>query len=281
MDMFKESSWVLMAMPFYAAAIILEIVASNVVSKKVYTFRGVMENIYLSATNMALDILIRGVALWVLSTAFQFSIIHWSGGVVYWFALLMGEDFIYYWLHRVDHRCRLFWAVHVTHHSSVEFNLTTGFRSSVFQPLYRFLYFIPLALFGFQPMDIFLMYSMTQLYGLLIHTQLIRKLGFIEWFMVTPSHHRVHHGSNANYLDKNYGMVFIIWDRLFGTFTPETEDIKYGLNKPHKASDAVSLITHEWKQLAEDVGRSEGWADKVKCIIGPPDWVTNKDKTRD
>ena len=107
--------------------------------------------------------------------------------------------------------------MHVTHHSSEYFNLTTGFRSSVFQPLYRFIYFIPLVFLGFQPADIVLMYSITQIYGILIHTKYVDKLGWLEKVLVTPSHHRVHHASNIEYLDKNIGMCLIIWDKLFAT----------------------------------------------------------------
>ena len=207
--MFKESALILFAAPVYIVAIVLELFISNIRAKKVYSFRGVLENTYLSAMNMGLDIVIRGAALLCLDLTFNYRLINWTEGAVYWFVLLIAEDFIYYWLHRIDHQCRLFWAVHVTHHSSEEFNLTVGFRSSVFQPLYRFIYFMPLALLGFKGIDIFLMYSITQLYGLLIHTQLVQKLGFLEWFLVTPPHHRVHHGSNFRYIDRNFGMVFI------------------------------------------------------------------------
>src|SRR6185295_952441 len=127
-----------------------------------------------------------------------------------------------YWLlHFVDHKCRFFWAIHVTHHSSEEYNLTTGFRSSVFQPFYRTIYFLPLPFLGFHPLDILFMYAATQLYGVLVHTEWNLRLGWLEHLLVTPSHHRVHHASNGRYIDKNMGMVFIVWDKIFGTFAPE------------------------------------------------------------
>ncbi|HMG92516.1 MAG TPA: sterol desaturase family protein [Chryseolinea sp.] len=277
--MFKESSLILIATPIYSVAILIELIASNLRAKKVYSFKGVIENIYLALMNMGLDILIRSAALLTLGAVYEWRMINWTEGVVYWFVLLLAEDFIYYWLHRIDHYCRLFWAVHVTHHSSEEFNLTVGFRSSVFQPLYRFIYFIPLALLGFRALDIFLIYSITQLYGLLIHTQLVKKLGFLEWIMVTPSHHRVHHASNFQYLDRNFGMVFIFWDKLFGTFTPETEEVRYGLTKPINDITPLSLITHEWKKLASDVKQSPSLKDKIRHIVGRPNWVRGKDKT--
>jgi sterol desaturase/sphingolipid hydroxylase (fatty acid hydroxylase superfamily) len=274
--MFKESALILVAAPIYSVAIAIELIVSNLRAKKVYSFKGVLENIYLSVINMGLDIIMRGAALLTLEVVYDWRVIDWTAGVVYWSALLIAEDFIYYWLHRIDHHCRLFWAVHVTHHSSEEFNLTVGFRSSVFQPLYRFIYFMPLALLGFRGIDIFLMYSITQLYGILVHTQLVKKLGFLEYILVTPSHHRVHHASNLQYLDRNFGTVFIFWDKLFGTFTPEMEEVKYGLTKPVKNVDPISLVTHEWKRLAEDVKQHRLWKDKIRSIIGRPSWTGSK-----
>ena len=274
--MFKESALILVAAPIYSVAIAIELIVSNLRAKKVYTFKGVLENIYLSVINMGLDIIMRGAALLTLEVVYDWRVIDWTEGVVYWSALLIAEDFIYYWLHRIDHHCRLFWAVHVTHHSSEEFNLTVGFRSSVFQPLYRFIYFMPLALLGFRGIDIFLMYSITQLYGILVHTQLVKKLGFLEYILVTPSHHRVHHASNHQYLDRNFGTVFIFWDKLFGTFTPEMEEVKYGLTKPVKDVNPISLLTHEWKRLAEDVKHHRLWKDKIRSIIGRPSWSGSK-----
>jgi sterol desaturase/sphingolipid hydroxylase (fatty acid hydroxylase superfamily) len=276
--MFKESALILVAAPIYSVAIVIELIVSNLRAKKVYSFKGVLENIYLSVINMGLDIIVRGAALITLEIVYDWRVIHWTEDAVYWFALLIAEDFIYYWLHRIDHHCRLFWAVHVTHHSSEEFNLTVGFRSSVFQPLYRFIYFMPLALLGFRCIDIFLMYSITQLYGILVHTQLVKKLGFLEYVLVTPSHHRVHHASNLQYLDRNFGTVFIFWDKLFGTFTPEMEEVKYGLTKPIKDVNHISLVTHEWKRLAADVRGCSSWKDKFRHIIGRPGWTETKSK---
>src|ERR1044072_3396044 len=165
-------------------------------------------NVWLSALNFFLDFILRGFVLLLMAYFYTFRFIAIENPWVYRSVLLVMEDFMFYWLHRVDHYCRLFWAVHVTHHSSEEFNLTVGVRSSVFQPLYRFVWLIPLALLGFNAEDIFLLYGGTHIYGILIHTQYINKLGPLEYFLSTPSHPRVHHGSNVKYLDKNMGMVF-------------------------------------------------------------------------
>jgi sterol desaturase/sphingolipid hydroxylase (fatty acid hydroxylase superfamily) len=225
---------------------------------------------------MGLDILFRGICLLVLDSFYRYSFADLSPWpFVYWAVLIVAEDFMFYWLHRVDHFCRLFWAVHVTHHSSEEFNFTVGFRSSVFQPLYRFVYFIPLALFGFKGIDIMFAYSATQIFGILVHTQTVGKLGILEHIIVTPSHHRVHHGSNPRYLDKNMGMFLIIWDKMFGTFQAEEESdpVKYGLTTNIDSSHPVNVVFHEWKAIYDDVVKKDcAPRHKLMYLFGPPGW---------
>ena len=175
----------------------------------------------------------------------------------------------------MDHFCRFFWAVHGTHHSSPEFNLSTGFRSSVFQPLYRVAYFAPLAWVGFQPMDVLFMYAATQIYGSLIHTERIKKMGWLEYILVTPSHHRVHHASNPRYLDKNMGMCLIIWDKIFGTFQPEDESDppRYGITKTLSDRGPINIVFHEWKDLFSDVKNvAKDWRERLGFIIHGPGW---------
>jgi sterol desaturase/sphingolipid hydroxylase (fatty acid hydroxylase superfamily) len=195
---------------------------------------------------------------------------------LYWFLLFLLEDFAFYIEHRIDHYCRIFWAVHVTHHSSEEFNLTTGFRSSVFQPVYRFVYFVPIAFMGFHPADIVFMYSLTQTYGILVHTQYIKKMpAWFETIFVSPGHHRVHHASNIRYLDKNMGMCLIIWDKMFGTFQEELEEepVIYGLTKPIKNDkDPVDLVLHEWRAIGNDLRKKTSFGDKLRYLFMPPGW---------
>lgn len=256
----------------YSILIIAEMIISYVHNKNYYTTKGTLANIYLSSLNFGLDVLLRSFGLYILNTFYQFHFFEIHTVFLYWFVLLVVQDFMFYVLHYVDHYCRFFWAVHVTHHSSEEFNLSVGFRSSVFQPLYRFVYFIPLALMGFKGIDIAVMYSATQIYGILIHTQTIGKLGFLEWFMATPSNHRVHHGSNPQYLDKNMGMVFIIWDRLFGTFEEEKEVVKYGLTQNIKTHHPLKMVFHEWQEILNDLRKSVSFKEKFMYIFGPPGW---------
>lgn len=275
MNEFREALLIKLTIPIYAIVIGTEILYSYWHQKKYYSTKGILANVYLSSLNFSLDILVRGVCLAVLIyfTQFKFYDVQSNfSSFWYWTILLITQDFMFYWLHRVDHYCRLFWAVHVTHHSSEEFNLTVGFRSSVFQPLYRFVYFIPLSLIGFDPLDVMFMYAATQIYGILIHTKTVGKLGILEWVLSTPSHHRVHHGSNIKYLDKNMGMVFIIWDRLFGTFEEETEEVVFGLTENIKSYNPIKMVFHEWKAIIDDVKKETTFKNKLMYILGPPGW---------
>ena len=276
----REQLLYLLSTPFYILVIGLELLFSHLHKVETYSRRDTIQNIYLMLLNMVIDLLFRAIYIGVILLFFyNYRIL---GPIenpwLYWLALLIFEDFLYYWLHRVDHVCRLFWATHVTHHSSSRFNLTVGFRSSVMEPLYRFIYFIPLALCGFQPLDIAFIYSLTQIWGILVHTEKINKLGWLEYIIVTPSHHRVHHGSNVKYLDKNLGMFLIIWDKLFGTFQAELpaaqyQPIKYGLSKPLERETPVNLVFHEWKNIMQDLKRKDiGLRQRLNYLFGPPGW---------
>lgn len=275
MNEFREAILIKLSIPIYALVIGFEFFYSYFKRKGLYTTKGVLSNVYLTLLNMSLDIVIRGLCLYVLTYFYRFKLADLSGhAVLYWTVLIIAEDFMFYWLHRVDHYCRFFWAVHVTHHSSEEFNLTVGFRSSVFQPLYRFMYFIPIAMLGFDPMDILFAYSATQIFGILVHTQTVGKLGFLEYFLVTPSHHRVHHGSNVRYLDKNMGMFLIIWDKLFGTFQAEedSDPVKYGLTTNLKSYHPLTMVFHEWRNMARDMAKPVSFKQKLLYVFGPPGW---------
>ncbi|PBQ31853.1 sterol desaturase [Sphingobacteriaceae bacterium] len=276
MDDFSEAVILKFAIPIYTLIIGFEIFYSYWHEKKYYSTKGTIANVYLSMLNGGLDLLVRAAGLAVLWFFYQFKFVQIDKHlhpVFYWTALLVGQDFLFYWLHRVDHYCRLFWAIHVTHHSSEEFNFTVGFRSSVFQPLYRFIYFIPLSFLGFNPLDVLLMYAITQIFGILIHTKTVGKLGPLEWIMSTPSHHRVHHASNVRYLDKNMGMVFIIWDRLFGTFEEEKEEVVYGLTSNLKSYHPINMVFHEWRNIWNDLRRKKApLKAKFMYVFGPPGW---------
>ncbi len=277
MDQFQKHLLLLFSIPIYAILIPLEIVISHFHNWKFYSWKETLINVYLNLTNAGIDLLLRGLAFGVLIFFYQFHMgASLSNPVLYWLCLFLCEDVLFWLEHYVDHHVRLFWAVHVTHHSSEEFNLTTGFRSSVFMPFYRYMYFIPLALLGFEPLDIFFMYAFTQTYGILVHTQFVRKMpSWVEFIFVTPSHHRVHHASNTPYLDKNMGMVLIVWDRLFGTFAKELpeEPPKYGLVKqPAHPHHPVNIVFHEWKAIGQDLSKPISFKNKIKYLFKAPGW---------
>ena len=263
----------------YLVIIGLEVCISNYHHKKLYTWRETFTSIFLSILNGLLDLSIRGLYLIILTFIYQFHIVETNNLFLYWGLLFLLVDFQFYWLHRLEHFCRVFWAAHVTHHSAEHMNLTVGFRASLMRPLYDFLFFLPLAFFGFAPIDILLMYSIAQFWAVFVHTEVIRKLGWIEYIFVTPSHHRVHHASNQKYIDKNMGMVLIVWDKLFGTFQKELspdeyEPIRYGLSKPIQGNNLFVVIFHEWINILKDVKRKDiGWKDKLWYIFGPPGWT--------
>jgi sterol desaturase/sphingolipid hydroxylase (fatty acid hydroxylase superfamily) len=274
----NENTLIAIATPLYALVIAAEIIFSYSHGLRWYSVKETLTNVYLTLLNAGLDLLFRSIYLFII---LQWCFDHaWIGfnekGWMYWLLLFLAEDLAFYVEHRVDHYCRMFWAVHVTHHSSEEFNLTTGFRSSVFQPLYRFVYFIPLALLGFHPVDIVFMYALTQIYGILVHTQYVKTMPtWFEWIFVSPAHHRVHHASNIAYLDKNMGMCLIIWDKLFGTFQPELpqEPVRYGLTKPiEEPNHPYHVVFHEWKAIGRDLKKPVSWTTKLKYLIMPPGW---------
>lgn len=244
-------------------------------NRKFYEKRDTFTNIYLTLLAFVLNLVVKTSTFLVLDYAWHFRLFDIKNAIAYWVILVIVQDFLYWVLHYVGHYCRLFWAMHVTHHSSEHFNLTTGFRSTVFEPLYRVFFYLPLALMGFNAIDILYAYLITQLYGNIVHTQYRIDLPkWYGWIFVTPSHHRVHHASNVPYLDKNMGMMFIIWDRLFNTFQEENlpEPIKYGLTKQPEDTGPVNILFHEWKAMIRDIKRAPSLKVKLQYLFNPPGW---------
>jgi sterol desaturase/sphingolipid hydroxylase (fatty acid hydroxylase superfamily) len=189
-----------------------------------------------------------------------------------WVALIFADDFFYYWFHRCSHEIRFFWAAHVNHHSSQHYNLSTALRQSWTSPLIAWVFWFPLPLLGFDPVYIVLAQSISLLYQYWIHTELIGKLGPLEWVFNTPSHHRVHHGSDPMYLDRNHGGILIVWDRMFGTFKEEETLPTYGLTRNIESFNPVVVAFHEWEALTRDVLGSSGPVQALGYLWNPPGW---------
>ena len=187
-----------------------------------------------------------------------------------WAALFFVDDLVYYVFHRVSHESRLFWNFHVVHHSSEHYNLSVAVRQSWFSGILHWIFYSPIMLLGFAPWMFALMHGFNLIYQFWIHTKFIKRLGWLEYVLNTPSHHRVHHGVNNPYLDKNYAGVLIIWDRLFSSFVSETEEPRYGIIKPIMSYNPLWINTHGWVEMFYAIRRQAGFSEKLKCIFASP-----------
>jgi len=190
-----------------------------------------------------------------------------------WALLFFADDFSYYWYHRAGHRIRVLWASHVVHHSSQHYNLSTALRQT-WTPMGGIVFWAWMPLVGFKPWMILLAQSWNLLYQFWIHTERIHRMP--RWFEAvfnTPSHHRVHHGSQEQYLDKNYGGILILWDRMFGSFEPERERVRYGLTKNIETYNLVRVAFHEYGAIADDLRGARGWRARLGYLLGPPGWA--------
>jgi sterol desaturase/sphingolipid hydroxylase (fatty acid hydroxylase superfamily) len=186
--------------------------------------------------------------------------------------LFLADDFAYYWFHRIHHEVRVFWASHVVHHSSEHYNLSTALRQT-WTPMTALPFWVPLALLGFPPWMILTQQAISLIYQFWIHTERVTKLpAWFEFFFNTPSHHRVHHGSNEVYLDRNYGGILVVWDRMFGTFRGETEPVRYGLTRNIRTFKPTRVAFHEFIAIAHDVRHANGWRERLGYLFRGPGW---------
>lgn len=191
-------------------------------------------------------------------------------------------DFCSYWAHRISHQKRFFWATHIVHHTGENYNLTVSFRLSWIQHL-KLIFFLPVSFLGFHPVILFIVNQIAVLFQFWVHTEYIRRMpAIIEYLFATPSNHRVHHGSQEKYIDKNYGATFIIWDRMFNTFQPEEEQVIYGITHPlERKSDPFYLNFHELKDIVYDVRTAKSWKMKMFFLFGAPRAVSDYKKSRE
>ena len=201
---------------------------------------------------------------------------HWYA----WVLLFFADDFTFYWLHRFMHEVRVLWAGHVNHHSSQEYNYATALRQGWWEYIYKYVFWIWLVLLGFHPVMIFFMMQLSLIYQFFIHTELVGKLGFFEKFLNTPSHHRVHHSADIQYLDKNYAGILIIWDKLFGSFEEESFHPKYGLTENIDTKNPLKIATHEMIALSKDISRTKNWKNKFKYLMFGPGWTHDGEDKR-
>ncbi len=188
----------------------------------------------------------------------------------YWPLMILAADLTYYWMHRLEHEIRLLWAVHVVHHSSEEYNLTTAYRLSWVESLFEWIFLVPMILLGFGILETLIALLIVVEYQTWIHTQKIGKLGWLDKIFNTPSNHRVHHGSNDKYLDKNYGGILMIWDRIFGSYQAEEESVTFGITDPIKTSNPFVIQFHEFISIVKEISSRPSFSKKIRAVFGPP-----------
>ncbi len=258
--------------------IIVELAVAAAMRRPLYGARDTAANLLLYAVYVGINLFWAVQVFHIYVWTSDHAVVQWpSGGWHFgqdglwweWVALIVLEDFCFYWFHRASHRCRLFWASHVTHHSSEKFNLSVAFRQT-WVPFLGVVFWLPLLLVGFDPLMVMWVQAVSLFYQELLHTQLIPRLGPLEWIFNTPQHHAVHHGSNDVYLDRNYGGVLIVWDRLFGTYARRREPIRFGLTHPLGSHNPVAIAFHEWLAMARGVFSTWSARRWVREVLGPP-----------
>jgi sterol desaturase/sphingolipid hydroxylase (fatty acid hydroxylase superfamily) len=264
--MTREFILLYISIPVYTACILYELYLNHIERKNNFILAEFL-------CDLLIKFLILGLFFWANQHAIFTPQLLTTHPLMAWGLVFIAQDFCFYWLHRTEHYSRFFWAVHSNHHSAEKFNFTVALRSSVFQPFYRFLFYLPIAFLGFDYMTIMFMYAINQFYQFFIHTEIVGKLpGWYEAIFVTPSHHRVHHASDVKYLDKNMGQVLIIWDKMFGTFQVEEEHPKYGLTTPLGTNNPIKAIVSEHIKIIKDLKKPVNLCTKINYIFRAPGW---------
>ena len=277
----KFSNLIAMAVPVFFISIAIEVVIAVVTKRKVYRFNDTVSDLSAGMMQELVGVFTKVLLFGVYTIVFE--AVHRPSGaaqgavyglpvnIVTWVAVFFIVDLIYYWFHRNSHNIAIVWGSHEAHHSSQEYNLSVALRQGAFQRLFSFPYYLPMALVGFSPLQFMVCSQINTLYQFFIHTRLVKTLGFLEYFMNTPSHHRVHHGVNPKYIDKNHAGVFIIWDKMFGTFQKEEEEPYYGTVKPLTTLNPVWAQLHYWWGLFQLSRKCRGF-DKIKVWFKGPGW---------
>ena len=268
------------AIPVFILCLVLEAVSFAVLpddEERGYELRDTRTSLAMGIGNVIINIGWKLVALAAYGAAYLLAPVHLpASNPLTWIALFFADDLAYYWYHRTHHTIRVFWASHVVHHSSQHYNLSTALRQT-WTPFTAVPFWLLLGFAGFAPWMILLQQSVSLLYQFFIHTERVGKLWRpIEFVFNTPSHHRVHHGSNRRYLDRNHGSILIIWDRIFGTFEPEGEPVVYGLTRNINSFNPVRIATHEWVDMARDVAGSRSWRDRFGFVLRGPGWASDR-----
>ena len=259
-------------LPIILAMILTETLISGLNEKSLYKNKDTLCTSGLLLGNILMGFAIKGATLGLHIFLYQFRIFDLVNLIPLWAMWLMTFiliDLVFYIYHRFSHRVRFLWAIHMSHHSSEEMNFAVSMRQAWLGPISKIPFFIILPILGLDPTIIAVAGVISTLWGVVGHTQIVGKLGPLEWILNTPSHHRVHHGANAEYIDKNYGNLLIIWDRMFGTFEPEKAKVKYGLVNNVNTFNPIKITIMGWQSMISDIQNAKNYKEVFSIIFGP------------
>ena len=267
-------NFIALSVPAFFILIGLELLGGVIAGRKYYRFNDAVTNLSCGIGSQILGAFFGIITFWGYTYAFDnFRAFTIAETPLNWFLLFLGIDFAYYWFHRLSHEINAIWATHIVHHQSEEYNLSVALRQSWFQTLFSWWFYLPLAFLGFSPLMIITVAAVNTLYQFWIHTKAIKKFPApIEFIFNTPSHHRVHHGTNPQYIDKNHAGSLIIWDRMFGTFQKEEEEVVYGITTPLNSFNPFYANFHYWKELVYNAKQTRNWKEKLQVFVKPPGW---------
>jgi sterol desaturase/sphingolipid hydroxylase (fatty acid hydroxylase superfamily) len=271
-------SVVQLMIPVLLGAMTLELLAGQVRGRRVYRVLDSLADLGCGAMSQVVGIAVTAVGVGTYALAADLlavqgwaSVPEWPAGPAGWIVVFLLVDLGQYLTHRLSHRVALLWACHAVHHSSEELNYAVALRNSSFHGFFTWVFFLPLALAGVPWRMAAACYGLNVLYQFWLHTRLIGRLGWLERVLNTPSHHRVHHGRDARYLDRNFGGVLIVWDRLFSTFTPEEDEPHYGTVQPLGSWSPVWANLHGFALIGAALRRAGSWRERIRVVFGPPE----------
>jgi sterol desaturase/sphingolipid hydroxylase (fatty acid hydroxylase superfamily) len=253
-----------------AVLILIELCVAWKLQSDQNVIKDMMANFTVGLIILPVGLLMKGVAFSLYTLVYHFAFFKPESTIWLFIVAFIACDFVMYLFHLLGHKSRIFWAAHVTHHSSVHFNLSVGIRVNFFHTLYRFLFWAPLCLFGIPPWMILLNETISYLWNVVIHTERVKKLGILDFILNTPSNHRVHHGSNPQYLDKNLGGILIVFDHLFGTYQKEEEKPVYGITHNIHTHNPAKILLHEYHDIWQQLPKIPTWKGKLQYLFLSP-----------
>jgi len=271
---------ILLAIPFFTLSVLIESIINFYKKSDYYALKDTFASLSMGIGNVIVSILTKFITLSFFYVLYNYRIFELNNQWWLWLLIIFADDFTFYWFHRFSHRCRYFWASHVIHHSSTKYNLSTALRQTWTGTISgKFIFWFWLPIIGFHPLMIIMMKSLNLIYQFWVHTEVISKMPkLFEAVLNTPSHHRVHHGYDSIYIDKNYAGIFIIWYKLFGTFQKEIHRPKYGITHNINTYNPFKVATHEWISIYQDIKWENSFINNVKYILKYPGWSHSKSR---